>query len=83
MPMVMKENGNYEYEEPFWKHQCIIEVDGGIWKCTQNTCDPKDVLTLGYYVPQCCYDDEYEIKVSFCPFCGYKAGTNAKGEKCH
>lgn len=71
----MKDNGNYEYQEPYVKHECTRKSENGDlgnWKCRQTQNDPKGILTLGYYVPQCCYDDEYEIKVSHCPFCGYK-----------
>jgi hypothetical protein len=67
MPMVCKPNGNWENEEPYFKHDCKVSSD---WRCFQRR-DDKD-LTLRLRISQCCHDDDYDIKVKTCPFCGYK-----------
>lgn len=70
MPMVMKDNGNYEFEEPFFKHNC----KNGNWSCFQIRYEKE--LTLQLSIFQCCHDDEYDIIVKFCPFCGYEVVNN-------
>jgi hypothetical protein len=69
MPLVMKENGNLEFEEPFIKHECKNKD----WSCFQYRYHEK--LTLRLSIPQCCHDDEYDISVLICPFCGYKVNN--------
>ena len=69
--MVMKNNGNYELEEPFYKHDCkTMNVDDDKWHCFMKS--GEKILTLRLTISQCCHDDEYDIKVKMCPICNYK-----------
>jgi hypothetical protein len=78
MPMIVKDNGNYEFEEPYLIHDCRDSINGNIFQCYQRRTD-KNVLNLKIMIPQCCYDQECEVKVIYCPFCGYNLAKGANG----
>lgn len=69
--MVMRDNGNYEQIISYIQHKCVSEDRA--WECIQYAHDIK-VLRLKIEIGDP-YEDgfEEEIKVLFCPFCGYKA----------
>lgn len=71
--MVMKDNGNYENEEPFFTHKCKNSHTSAHFVCFEKRTE-KGLLMLRATIPQCCHDDEYEVQVLCCPFCGYKIG---------
>ena len=73
MPLVMKDNGNCEFEEPYFIHECHKDVRLERFKCTESRTE-KGKLKLTLFIPQCCHDDEYEVEIMCCPFCGYKPG---------
>lgn len=65
-----------------FKHICSMLSDDkiGIMLCYEY--NPEAVgagyrgLMLRSRIPKCCYDEKFEVKVTFCPFCGYKATSS-------